>query len=170
MKSLKTERLVFRPYVKCEADRTAVVELLTDEDIIEHVSNGFMTKEEAEELFDQIFANVYETSAFDVWGVFSRENSCYVGHAEIKPRGKGTPDWEIIYILKREHWGQGYATEIVQALISYGFQDRRLKRVIATVDAENRDSIRVLQNVGMTLNGKEINEQGECLIYAAASS
>jgi RimJ/RimL family protein N-acetyltransferase len=165
MKSLKTERLVFRPYIKCEADRTAIVELLTDDEVMMYVGDGVVTKEKAEEQFNRIFANVYELSAFDVWGVFSRADSSYVGHAEIKPR-KGTNDWEIIYILKREYWRRGYATEIAEALVKYGFQDRKLTRVIATVDAENKDSIRVLERAGMKLDGKETDEQGEFLVYA----
>jgi RimJ/RimL family protein N-acetyltransferase len=169
MKTLKTERLVFRPYIKCEEDRAAVAELLTDSEVMKRAGESVMTKEEAEESFNRIFTRVYEMSAFDIWSVFLREDSRYIGHAEIKPRRKGAHDWEIIYILKREHWGHGYATEIAEALIKYGFQDRKLKRVVAIVDNEDRDSIRVLENAGMRLDAKELNEQDESLVYAISS-
>jgi L-amino acid N-acyltransferase YncA len=69
-------------------------------------------------------------------------------------------------ISSKRRWGKGYATEIARALVRYGFEERKLKRVIATVDDDNKTSIRILEKVGMTLDAKETDEQGEFLIYA----
>ncbi len=164
MKPLKTERLVFRQYIKCQDDRTALVLLLTDPDVMKYVHEGVVSKESANESFNRIFTHVYEKSAFDIWGVFNRKTNKYVAHAEIKPR-KGSTAWEIIYILNTENWGQGYATEIAQALVNYSFEERKLKRVIATVDTENSPSIHVLKKVGMTFEKAEQDELGEFHYY-----
>jgi len=164
VKTIQTERLVLRQYIKCEADRAEAVSLFTDEKVMKHVGDGVVSKEKANESFNRIFTHAYEKSAFDIWAVFNRRTSEYIGHAEIKPR-KSTTAWEIIYILKSGFWGQGYATEIARALIAYGFGERKLKRVIATVDAENNHSIHVLEKVGMTFEKAEQDEQGEFYYY-----
>ena len=169
MKTVYTERLVLRQYIKCEADRDALVSLLTDADVMKNVGEGVDSQEKANEMFNRIFTSVYETSAFDIWSVFTRENSQYVAHAEIKPR-KGTNDWEIIYILKKEHWGKGYATEIARALVEYGFEERKLSSVIATVDTENKNSIHVLEKIGMSLDRTERDERGEFHVYSINKS
>lgn len=156
MKVIHTDRLVFRQYVKCSEDRNALVSLFTDAEAMKFVEGGAaLSEEKANETFKRMFTNVYEISAFDIWCIFTKGASEYIGHAELKSY-KGTEDWEITYILKHEHRGKGYSTEIAQALVKYGFAERGLSRIIATVDAENENSIRVMGKIGMT--STETNE------------
>jgi ribosomal-protein-alanine N-acetyltransferase len=51
------------------------------------------------------------------------------------------------------HWGRGYATEAVRAVIDYGFRDLGLNRVWAQCYGDNPASRRVLEKVGMTYEG-----------------
>lgn len=164
MKTVHTERLILRQYIKCEADRAVLISLLTDADVMKFVSYGVLTEEKANENFKGLFTNVYEKSSFDVWAVFTRDDSSYIGHAEIKPL-KGTSDWEISYLLKKDCWGKGYGTELIRALIEYGFEERKLKHIIATVKAENKPSIRVLEKTGMALEETGENETGEFYLF-----
>jgi ribosomal-protein-alanine N-acetyltransferase len=60
---------------------------------------------------------------------------------------------ELGYALNRTYWGQGYMTEAVQALLSFGLTTPRLHRVFATYHSENHASERVLQKVGMQKEG-----------------
>jgi RimJ/RimL family protein N-acetyltransferase len=154
MKPIHTERLVFRQYVKCSADRNELVSLFTDAEVMKYVDDGVASEEKANESFNRIFTNVYEMSAFDIWCVFTRTGSEYVCHAELKPR-KATEDWEIRFILKKEYWENGYATEIANALVEHPFVEKGLKRVIATADTENNELIRVLEKIGMTSESTE---------------
>ena len=62
----------------------------------------------------------------------------------IGPRRSG----EIGYLLGRRHWGHGYATEAVQALVSFGFDGLSLNRLHAIVSLDNARSRRVLEKVG----------------------
>ncbi len=57
------------------------------------------------------------------------------------------------YDLIREHWGRGYMTEAVKALLDYGFLSLNLNRVEATVDPENQRSIRLLERLGFVREG-----------------
>ncbi len=56
---------------------------------------------------------------------------------------------EIGYSLIQRYQGQGYATEAVQRLLRYLFEDLHLHRVRAICDVENVASVRLLERVGM---------------------
>ena len=57
------------------------------------------------------------------------------------------------YVLRRESWGNGYATEGARVVLRIGFEMLNAHRVFATVDTENASSIRVLEKLGMKREG-----------------
>ena len=57
------------------------------------------------------------------------------------------------YILRRDSWGNGYATEAAKEILRLGFDVLEAHRVFGTVDTENLGSIRVLEKLGMTREG-----------------
>ena len=57
------------------------------------------------------------------------------------------------YVLRRDSWGKGYATEAARAMLRVGFEVLGAHRVIGDVDAANNGSIRVLEKLGMTKEG-----------------
>ncbi len=56
---------------------------------------------------------------------------------------------ELGYWIGRKHWGQGYATEAVRAVVDYGFRELRLNRIEAMHFARNPASGRVMRKIGM---------------------
>lgn len=61
---------------------------------------------------------------------------------------------ELGYSLSPEHWGKGLATEAARAVMDWGFQTSRLNKVFATCDPRNEPSRRVLERLGMSLEGQ----------------
>lgn len=60
---------------------------------------------------------------------------------------------EIYYKLIPDYWGYGYATEIAKALVSFGFEELKLHRIEAGAAVENTKSLKVLEKIGMTMEG-----------------
>jgi RimJ/RimL family protein N-acetyltransferase len=60
---------------------------------------------------------------------------------------------ELGYWIAVQHWGRGYATEAVRAVIEYAFEHFELNRVQAHLFDGNIASQRVLEKVGMTCEG-----------------
>lgn len=61
---------------------------------------------------------------------------------------------ELGYALARRHWGNGYMTEAVRAVIDAAFVSLpSLARVQAGANSRNRASIRVMERVGMSHEG-----------------
>ena len=54
----------------------------------------------------------------------------------------------IGYVFSKKHWGKGYATHAVQAMLEHLPVEYRVSRFLATVEAENAASIRLLGRVG----------------------
>jgi RimJ/RimL family protein N-acetyltransferase len=57
------------------------------------------------------------------------------------------------YWLGRAHWGRGYATEAVQAVLGYGFAVLELERIWAPRFRWNGASARVLEKAGLAQEG-----------------
>ncbi|HLV79020.1 MAG TPA: GNAT family N-acetyltransferase [Chthonomonadaceae bacterium] len=59
----------------------------------------------------------------------------------------------IGYTLNRRYWGLGLATEAAGRVVRYGFEEMGLHRIFAECRPENRASARVLEKIGMRLEG-----------------
>ena len=57
---------------------------------------------------------------------------------------------EVAYLLSRQVWGRGYATEAAIAALHYGFGQAHLESIIGLVHPENARSVRVLDKSGLT--------------------
>ncbi len=58
---------------------------------------------------------------------------------------------ELTYALGRAFWKKGYATEMGQAMINYGFHTLGIGRVIQGVLAHNDNSIRLMRRLGFRI-------------------
>jgi RimJ/RimL family protein N-acetyltransferase len=67
--------------------------------------------------------------------------------------------------LKPAEWGKGFATEITRSLITHGFEELKLAKVVATIDDENLDSIKVVEKAGMGSSHYEYDEDGRFSVY-----
>lgn len=163
MKNLKTQRLILKPYK--ESDKVDFIALFTDAAVMKYVGDGVLTNDQAEAFWQKLFAQLYP-QGFNIWAVFAKEDSGYVGHAGIYPRPTRKQDWEFVYFLNRDSWGKGFATEIARRLVRYALEELNLPKVFASVDDDHSDSIRVLEKAGMKFERFEYDEDGRFSVYS----
>jgi len=60
---------------------------------------------------------------------------------------------EVGYTFAREHWGNGYAVEALEALVEYLFDDLGVTRVFGMLHPDNRASAMVLERTGFLFEG-----------------
>jgi ribosomal-protein-alanine N-acetyltransferase len=87
------------------------------------------------------------------FAVVQRETEAVVGSAELYVESIRHHRGEIGYVLRRDVWGQGLATEVAGLLLRFGFDELDLHRLWASCDPANTASIRVLEKVGMHYEG-----------------
>jgi aminoglycoside 6'-N-acetyltransferase len=63
---------------------------------------------------------------------------------------------DIGYTLAQEHRGRGYATEALERMLAYLFDERALHRVSAECDARNEPSARLLRRLGFRQEGYRV--------------
>ena len=95
-----------------------------------------------------------ELHGFSLWAVDELAGDPLVGVAGLAwVEGHG-PDVEAAYLLRRDHWGRGYATEALRAVLEAGHEKLGLDRIIALSYPENAASLRVMAKAGMRNDGR----------------
>jgi RimJ/RimL family protein N-acetyltransferase len=77
-----------------------------------------------------------------------------------------TGEVEVGYVLQKDFWGQGLATELVDTLLQYGFQTLALDRIVGVVMPGNKASARVLEKNSLHLEGIRHLYEMDLLYYA----
>lgn len=61
---------------------------------------------------------------------------------------------EVWYKIHPDYWNKGYATEVLNTMLTYCFKELKLHRIQAGCAVENIGSIKVLEKVGFILEGR----------------
>lgn len=61
---------------------------------------------------------------------------------------------ELGYLIDKEEWGKGYATEAITKLIQWGFKNLKLNKIYATTCIENNPSRKLLRKFNFKLEGR----------------
>jgi len=83
-----------------------------------------------------------------MYAVESLGSGQLVGHVIFHP-WHGVSTWEVGWILRKDSWGRGLASELSLALFDHGFGRLGVDRIVAEADPSNTASIRVMERVGM---------------------
>jgi len=162
---ITTDRLVLRSTGKSDFDSLYKVVFSAPEVMLHAFGGEPHTAESAADFFENCFDHDGNGKQL---GVLSKKDSnTIVGFAGLLECSVlGEPDYEIGFILGREFWGQGYATEIGRAQIEYGLGVIGCKRLLAQVEPTNQSSISVLRKIGMVYHARvETESRGMREIY-----
>ena len=133
---LSTARLELRDFV--ESDAEVMWSWRTDDSFAD-----FLPGSSLEELRDFVRAVKQAPSRHQLMAL---EDGRPVGSFRIYEHGAQA---DIGCVLERGSWGKGLGTEGAKALLAYGFGERKLHRIWATVDVENARSARLVEKLGM---------------------
>jgi RimJ/RimL family protein N-acetyltransferase len=86
-------------------------------------------------------------------GVVLRETDELIGSARVDVEAVYDLQGSLGYGLWHEHWGRGYATEAAALMLGFGFDSLGLHRIEATVEPSNARSVRVIEKLGLRLEG-----------------
>ncbi|MBS7565409.1 GNAT family N-acetyltransferase [Mucilaginibacter sp. Bleaf8] len=142
---LTTPRIQVRQFAPNEAH--LLQELNDDERTTRYTTPR--SPEQLQELFAQIQLSYNDDTPFGRWGMFNPADNDFMGTCMLTAARPGMRGMETGYSLHVKYWGQGLATEVVQALVAYGFA-HGLTEICAITDPENKASQRVLVKAGFT--------------------
>ncbi len=140
-------------------DVDAMYAVYSDADAMRWVGNGQPLGRTQCEEWVAVTQRNYATRGYGMFALVERATGQVIGFCGlVHPDGQAL--CEIKYALRREAWGQGYASEAATALLAYGATAFRLDKVIATTAPDNKASHRVLMKAGMQKAGLRHNDDG----------
>lgn len=144
---ISTAQLYLRPWVSEEVGELFTI--LQEKDILHYFPDQSPPAWEKVERYIEHHLTHWVQFGNGHWAVVSRGSVRLLGWngLEYLPELKET---EVAYLLSRQVWGQGYATEAAIAALLFGFGQAYLKSIIGLVHPENARSLRVLEKSGLT--------------------
>lgn len=150
--TLHTKRLVLRPFV--EADATSLFEISQDSEVMRFIGDRSIPTMEDCWRAVAAWLGHWELRGYGPWAVEERASGRFIGRVSLWfPYGWPAP--ELGYLLGRDWWGRGYATEAAGAGLDWAFAHvNELAEWISLVDPANHASIRVVTKLGQTPRGE----------------
>lgn len=147
--ALQTERLILRPYRK--SDLKDLHRICSNPNI--GITGGWKPHESIEES-EQILKYYFMEQPFK-WAIKLASTGEMIGSIGLSPDEKrpSTNINSVGYWLAEEHWGNGYATEALKAVLFYAFRSLHLEIITADCYPHNPASRRVLEKSGFTYEG-----------------
>jgi len=144
---IRTERLLLRPYQPGDTDAVYAYHRLPE--TARCLENGPMSLAEAKALVTRRIGSSTLAGVGEVLNLVVElaQTRALAGDCVLFWCGEGQA--EVGYVLHPAHYGHGYATEAVGALLRLGFEDLGLHRVAARCDGRNTASARVMERAGM---------------------
>lgn len=136
-----------------EADVDALYAVFSDRGMMRFWSSPAMTeRQEAEDYLRRIHEGFASRTLFQ-WGIELRQEQRIIGTCTLLHLDPANARAELGYGLGSAHWGQGYMSEALGALLDFAFGTLRLRRLEADVDPRNENSLRILDRLGFQREG-----------------
>ena len=143
----KTERLQFRELM--DTDIEDLYHLLGDSEVMAYCE-GALNYLETQAWMASV-KKYYTKVGYDFWMVTEVSTGDFIGQIGIiQQEIEGELLDCLAFMIRKDKWGRGYADEGGRGCIKYAFEKKKKKKVYATVEKENKASIKVLGKLGMT--------------------
>lgn len=142
----ETPRLMLRSFTGGDLDD--LWQLLSDAEVMRYCG-GPLDRAQAQAWLQA--AQRYEGEyGYDYWAVMEKETGLFMGQAGIiRQVMEGTAYDCLAYMICRDRWGKGLASEAAQGCLDYALKTLHLPRLHATVEEENLASQAILRKLGM---------------------
>ena len=146
---IETPRLRLREFRVTDLDDYAAA--VGDPEVMKHIGDGVpMSRQDAWRSM-AFLSGHWNLRGFGLWAIEEKATGRVLGRVGyFLP--EGWPSEEIGWLLRRDAWGRGYATEAALAVLAHGRTMLGLDQVIAIIQPENAASIRLALRLGGSLD------------------
>jgi RimJ/RimL family protein N-acetyltransferase len=112
--------------------------------------------------------DLFERRGVGLWLVYDRPSDELVGFCGFLEIPSLHPEPQLVYALFEWFTGRGYATEMARTSIAAARRQPGFAEVIASVDAVNAASVRVLEKLGFERTGTLPGSFGDTFLFRLA--
>ena len=144
---IETERIYLKKFR--EGDTDLLFQLDGDADVMKYITLGVTrTMEEViDKSMPRILQSYKERSDFGIFAAYLNDLDEYIGWFQFEQDKEFKDAIEIGWRLKKQYWGNGYATEVAIVLSEMGIEMG--KSIVARAMIDNHASIRVMKKAGL---------------------
>lgn len=157
---IKTERTILR--LITEDDLEPVAELNSDPEVRKYFPNGVQTREQTRNRIKE-FISFYEKHGLPCFVILDNSSHEFIGRCGFGPIETG--EIEVGYLIAQKFWGMGYASEALQALLSWAKNNIPKDYIIAFAPINHKASHRVMEKCKMEYYKDDIEHGIECKFY-----
>lgn len=160
--TVETERLTLRPFR--EEDVLELFNLSQDPEVMRYIGDRRLPT--LQETWRAVagWLGHWDLRGFGQWAIQERGTGRFIGRAGIINPAEW-PGPEVGYVLGKEWWGHGYATEAARAAMDWGFEQIGFDDLISLIDPANTPSIAVATRLGEKVRGETDLSGNPVLIY-----
>jgi len=164
--TIDTERLHIRSVEPSEEDFNSYATLFGDQEVMVKFATGqTKTREDMETRIKDVWVKRWhQNDPYSSFAVFKNDTDDFLGHVVIG-HGDAAGQSELAYLFMKSHWGKGFGTEAVTAVVKeyapatieegYTLDGKTLEMITATARPDNPGSVRILEKLGMHKIGEE---------------
>jgi RimJ/RimL family protein N-acetyltransferase len=161
--TLETTRLLLRQPVSSDAAPLMVIH--QDPDVIKYVLIGNPAAGiTAAWRSIAIMAGHWALRGYGQWTVIEKADQTIVGRVGLW-NPEGWPGVELGWVIRRERWGHGLATEAAAAALHWTWNYVETDHVISLIQPGNARSIRVAEKLGQRFERTEMVSGSEMQVY-----
>ena len=143
---LESERLSFRQMFASDLGDFAALQ--SDDETMRFLGGSRSLDQSWETL--QRIRRSYHENQFGLYAITLKATGRFAGRCGfIAWNIEGRREVELAYLIARQEWGNGLATEAARSLLHYGFTRLKQQRLIALINPANTRSLRVAEKAGL---------------------
>ena len=166
-RDLRTSRLELRPLAPVDTEplhalwtAPGVRHYLWDDEVIPLEQTSAVVAESM---------RLFETAGYGLWGARLHSTADLVGFGGYwffhEP-----PRLELLFGLAESQWGKGLANELASSLIAFGLTRCSFREILASTDALNDRSVRLLARLGFQLERRATSKGLDTLFFRYAGA
>jgi RimJ/RimL family protein N-acetyltransferase len=144
---IETDRLLLRDLDPSDED--ALTEIFADDEVMRYIgAGGVLGRDVARGMIEREREH-YDERGWGQWATVERASGRFIGVCGLIlwPDIDGRQELEVAYLLARDAWGVGYATEAAAAIRDLGATIRA--DLVSLIYRDNTASINVATKIGM---------------------
>jgi [ribosomal protein S5]-alanine N-acetyltransferase len=149
--TIETERLLLRKITLNDA--SDMFEYASNPEVSEYTMWSTHTSIEDTKYFLKSLTKMYKRKELVDWGIVHKAEKKFIGTCGFVEWSMTHSRAEIGYALSARYWREGYMSEAANAIIEFGFREMLLNRIVGRCEVNNIASARVMEKVGMQLEG-----------------
>lgn len=158
---LSSERLIYLPVTK--NDRENYMAWYTNDDVMKYITGEGLNQVAADERFIKAIKNNEAHPEVGLYLAKHRQSGQFIGIAKLTYINDTQA--EVGYGMMPAYWGMGYATEMLQCLMTYAQSIPQIKELIGIVNPENSSSVKVLTKQGFEWYENDELQEGNAVYY-----